>query len=68
VAGEFDEWECLKHIYVREGLALLKSMRILANEHYDLLAGAMVICMVDSMVLFNVYENGGSTTNLELTE
>ena len=61
ISGDFDEWECSLRINVKEGLALLKAIRVLVEKYHELLKGSMIVCRVDSMVVFHVFENVGSS-------
>ena len=66
-AAEFDEEELPLHINVKEGLALLKCLRIVAQLYGEILRGALVNFKVDSMVLLDTYNGGRSSSNMELT-
>ena len=66
--AEFSEEELSCHINVKEGLSLLKCLKILVQLHGKALRGALVVYRVDSMVLLDTYNGGGSPISKELTD
>ena len=66
--GEFPTHMLTLHINVKEAWALLWSIQKFCQNHALLVRGKIFIVKVDNQVLFHIYENEGSTKQMENTD
>jgi hypothetical protein len=68
VASDFSESDAGKHINIKEGLALVRSLGAIARKYSDIIKGSRVECRIDNQTLEKTILREGSSKNRELTE